>query len=423
MSTRAQPGLRARWVTIGVAALALALVSAQAAIGATGNLPGGTAIEVTIDDPAENLVIVVDDEDDLVDLTVSGTAEVGGAAVVKNPTLIYILDRSGSMNFQSSRVADCTGDGSLDLARVCQAEAVAFVNGLAAQPASPIGLTGVAAYSTGAQIYNVDLDPARAEDRFLVPPDYDGNDNDVPDLEDVVRGITATGSTNFSAGLDRALELIELSPYDVHRIIFISDGEANAGTNVAPYADAFGDGLGTVRIDSFAITGGAGCDRNPQGLGSLEEIATLGTVPGTCVDLEDDLSSLGFVVGGVLAAELTELTGSVDGGEEVTITDVTPELPEDGPVTVDYTWNVGELGIGEHEVCVTTTGSDGGGEGSVTECRTVTIMVEPEDGVYPPVPEVEVLPQVLYPPVPEVIAELEEAQPATPVTAKPDFTG
>lgn len=42
------------------------------------------------------------------------------------------------------------------------------------------------------------------------------------------------------------------------------------------------------------------------------------------------------------------------------------------------------------------------------------------DGVYPPVPELEPPLEAPSPPVPGVIAE---AQPATPVTAKPDFTG
>ena len=417
MSTRAQPGLRARWVTIGVAALALALVSAQAAIGATGNLPGGTAIEVTIDDPAEDLVIVVDDEDDLVDLTVSGTAEVGGAAVVKNTTLLYILDLSGSM--RSTARVDCTGDGSNNTRIVCQAEAVAALNDLAAQPTSPVGAVGFGSYDSVGEVYNLDLDDARSEDRLLVPPDYDGNNNGVPDVVDVVRGEGPRGATNFSAGLDQALLLLAEATTPVNRVVYISDGVANRGVDVTGYAGAF-DGFGSTQIDTFAITAGSGCDIGTGGrYGSLNDIATLGTSPGTCTEVED-LSDLSFVLGGVLASELTELTGSVDGGEEVTITDVTPELPEDGPVSVDYTWNVGELGIGEHEVCVTATGSDGGGEGSVTECRTVTITVEADDGLYPPVPEVEVLPQVLYPPVPEVIAE---AQPATPVAAEPDFTG
>ena len=68
------------------------------------------------------------------------------------------------------------------------------------------------------------------------------------------------------------------------------------------------------------------------------------------------------------------------------------------------------------------------GEGPVLSDVTVRTAAERDalgcagvgaatDGLYPPVLE------ELYPPVPDVIADLEEAQPATPVTAKPDFTG
>jgi trimeric autotransporter adhesin len=407
---------RRRATSIGVTALALAMLTAQAAIGATGNLPGGTAIEVTIDDPAEDLVIEVEDEDDLVDLTVTGTAEVGGAAVVKNTTLIYILDRSGSM--RSGAGVDCTGDASNDARLVCQAEAVAFVNSLAADPASPVGLTGIGAYASTGSIYDVDLDPDSPAPSYLVAPDYDGDGNGIADLEDVVRDeIDASGGTNFSAGLEQAKLLLTESPYDVHRVVFISDGRANRGGNVNDYAGAF-DHFGTTRIDSFAITSGSGCDIGSGGSrGSLIDIASLGTTPGTCTEVED-LSDLNLALGTVLASELTELTGSVNGGPAVALDDVAPALPQEGPVSVDYSWDVGALGVGVHELCVTATGSDGGGEGSVTECRTVTITVPAADGVYPPEPEV--LGEVLYPPAPEV---LEEATPATPVAAQPDYTG
>ncbi|MFU8841124.1 MAG: hypothetical protein ACNA8R_10435 [Nitriliruptoraceae bacterium] len=418
MAGTARSGTRGRKATsIGVTALALAMLTAQAAIGATGNLPGGTAIEVTIDDPAEDLVIEVEDEDELVDLTVTGTAEVGGAAVVKNTTLIYILDRSGSMTSLSG--VDCTGDGSNDSRLVCQAEAVAFVNGLAADLSSPVGLTGLGAYSSGGQIYNVD----RAGTSNLVAPDHDGDGNGVPDLEDTVRTITASGLTNFSAGLEQAEALLELSPYDVHRVVYISDGVANTGSNVTTFAGSF-DRFGTTRIDTFAITSGSGCDEGSGGThGSLGEVATLGTTPGTCIEVED-LSDLSFVLGTVLASELTELTGSVDGGPAVAIDSVVPALPEEGPVSVDYSWDVGALGVGVHELCVTATGSDGGGEGSVTECRTLTIALAGTEGVYPPEPEV--LGEVLYPPAPPAPVApdvLAEATPATPVAAQPDYTG
>lgn len=352
-------------------ALTVALVAAAgtAALGAEGSLPGGTSLSVGIVDPADGLTIAVEDEADTVDLTVTGSASLAGTDAVKNTTLIYILDLSGSMTAGAG--VDCTGNGSNDNRLVCQAEAVAFLNSLAANPASPVGWTGVGTYASGGSTHNVDLAPDG--DRLLVPPTYDGNNNGIPDLEDVVRAFIAGGLTNFTAGLDQALTILARSTTPVNRIVYISDGQPNAGSNVNTYAGRF-DAYGTTRIDSFAITSGSGCGLGSTQYGNLNDIATLGTQTGTCVEVKD-LSDLNFVLGQVLSSELLSLEGSVNGGDAQAIVDVTPELPEDGPVTADFSWDVSDLAVGQHELCVTATGVDGGGEGDVTECVTVTVEV------------------------------------------------
>ena len=360
-----------RVTVILTCALVLALMVVTAALGAEGNLPGGTAIELDIDDPATDRTIDVDDEDATVDLTLTGTASIGGAAVVKNTTLVYILDLSGSMTAGAG--VDCTGNGFSDNRLVCQAEAVAFVNGLAADPGSPIGFTGVGSYSSSGAVHNVDLDPARTSDRLLVAPDYDGDSNGTPDIEQVVRGLGAGGLTNFSAGLDQALKLLDESTTPVNRVVYISDGQPNTGTDVRGYAGDF-DGFGTTRIDTFAITTGSGCS-NSSSFGSLNDIAAL-TPGGTCTEVED-LADLNFVLGQVLSSELTGLHGTIDDGEQQTLTTVTPELPQGGPATAAFTWEAGTFGVGTYELCVTASGVDGGGEGSVEDCRTITIA-EPE---------------------------------------------
>lgn len=368
IGTRTTRGHR-RGITVYTTALILAMIGVGAALGAEDNLPGGTAIAVTIDDPGADVTIYVDDEGDTVDLTLTGTAGVGGTAVVKNTTLIYVLDLSGSMT--SGAGVDCTGDGFNNNRLVCQAEAVAFVNDLARAPGSPIGFTGVGTYATAGDIHNVDLDPARPADRYLVAPEYDGDGDGTPDLEQVVRGLGASGLTNFSAGLDQAILLLERSTTPVNRVVYISDGQPNRGTDVRDYAGRF-DAFGTTRIDSFAITTGSGCS-NTSTLGSLDDIAAL-TPGGTCTEVED-LADLNFVLGQVLSSALTDLTGTVDGGSPVPLTSVAPSLPQDGPAAVDYTWEAGEFGVGSYEFCVTASGADGGGEGSITQCRTVTIAV------------------------------------------------
>lgn len=105
--------------------LALAFLVPASVSAADGSLPGGTSLSVDIDEPADGLTIEVDDDDATVDLTVTGSASLAGADAVKNTTLIYILDVSGSMNAGAG--VDCNGDGTDDTRRICQARAVAHV--------------------------------------------------------------------------------------------------------------------------------------------------------------------------------------------------------------------------------------------------------------------------------------------------------
>lgn len=53
-------------------------------------------------------------------------------------------------------------------------------------------------------------------------------------------------------------------------------------------------------------------------------------------------------------------------------TDIEPDLPAEDPVTATFVHSV-PLSTGIYEICVRATGSDSGGEGSVTDCIDVTI--------------------------------------------------
>lgn len=374
-ASRTQRWKQQPWLVVTLAlGLALAFLVPASVSAADGSLPGGTSLSVDIDEPADGLTIEVDDPAETVDLTVTGSASLAGADATKNTTLIYVLDLSGSMGFSWS-TTDCTGDGNEELYLECQALAVEFLNDLAADPSSPVGWTGVATYSSANNLrtdaHNADLDPGRDDDRLLVPPEYDGDGNGVADLVDVVKGFDSGGGTNFEAGLWEALRILDESTTPVNRLVFISDGQAGSGDSTNLSGEF--DGFGTTRIDTFAITEGSGCD---AGSDPLEEVALLGSEPGTCTEVED-LSDLNFVLGQVLSSELLSLEGSVNSSDAQTIDDVTPDLPAQGPVTADFSWDVSDLGVGQHELCVTATGADGGGEGSVTECVTVTVEVPP----------------------------------------------
>jgi len=66
------------------------LGTATEASTASGNLPGGTSIKVTIDNPTHNLTVPP------TPLAVDGTAEIGLGVSVANTLLVYTLDVSGS---------------------------------------------------------------------------------------------------------------------------------------------------------------------------------------------------------------------------------------------------------------------------------------------------------------------------------------
>src|SRR4051812_27640287 len=85
-----------------IGSTALILVGGAAADVENGNLPGGTAISVAITAPADGTVFQLGDP-----VPINGTAAVGTGVTVKDTTVIFVIDRSGSMG--DSAGVDCDG--------------------------------------------------------------------------------------------------------------------------------------------------------------------------------------------------------------------------------------------------------------------------------------------------------------------------
>jgi hypothetical protein len=103
-----------------------------------------------------------------------------------------------------------------------------------------------------------------------------------------------------------------------------------------------------------------------QGYGTLNQIKDKGA-GGTCTQVTD-IQSLPDVVPGIVASELLSLEISVDGGAGAALDEVAPAPPLEGPVSVTFTHALPGLMPGVHDLCVTASGTDAGGEGSVTDC-------------------------------------------------------
>lgn len=386
-----------RRAALGVAlGSSLALLAGSAATAVDGTLPGGTGISVTITNPASELTIEVPTASDTANVPIEGVASVGGEGGSQNTSVLFILDTSGSM--ASGAGVDCTGDGIDDNRQVCQGAAVANAIASFDDPALPVGFVGIGSYASFGTVHDLDFGTDGAQ--LLVAPGLDGDANGTADPIEVATSLPASGGTSFNAGLDQALVLLGESTTAANRVIFVSDGEASA--NIAAYEGAF-DAFGATRIDTFAVTTGSGCA--PDSTSGLTAIAEL-TTGGTCTELED-ISDLAVAFEEIVATELIDLTATLDGDAA---TDVfTVGLP--GPVSDHpFQWEAQNLSVGTHEVCVTARGSDGSGEGTVTDCRTIHVVTASDTtgttGTTPP-----------------STVGAGTATPATPVSGSATYTG
>lgn len=373
---------------------ALALVAGSAATAVDGTLPGGTGISVTITDPADEVTIEVPTATDTANVPIVGEASVGApGAAQRQTTVVFVLDASSSMN--STAGVDCDGDGSNDSRRVCQAEAVAHAVTTFMAPGSPVDKVGVVTFGATGTI--IDLGGSNLADPSQA-------------VIDTVRGLATNQSfTRYNLGLDRTIELLGESTSPVNRVLFVSDGVGSG--DLTTYAGAF-DAFGSTRIDSFAISSSVACDAG--GASSLTNVAGL-TAGGTCTEV-DDVSALAGVIDEVVgSSELIDITATLNGDEASDVFAVN----EPGPVASHpFDWEAQNLAVGTHEVCVTARGADGTGEGTVTDCRTINVVVASDEQPTDPTDSTD-------PTDPGGSGGVGAgtATPATPVSAQPSYTG
>lgn len=346
----------------GMAAVAALAVFTGTAVAVDGQLPGGTSISVDIASPAEDTVFPQGP------VTVTGTAAVGAAPVVKDTALTYVVDVSGSTG------ASC--DGTPRTVVQCEVEASIALNAIAAPPGSVIGTVGAVLFGSSADV--ADVQPAGGN-QILTGPATDQNSNGIRDIEEVLGSLTvgsvgqftpkavATG-TFFPDAVVKTTTVTNAQTENRKIVAFLSDG-ASSG-NVNPALDAV---PANVDIYTFAVGGGASCNFGDYNA-SLQIIAD--RTGGTCTAVPDP-ANLPNVLPQLLASKLTHLTASVNGGGSVPVTNVTPAPPQTGPASVNYTFTTGNLPSGRHEICITAHGEDNGGTGSVTDCVHVIINDPP----------------------------------------------
>ncbi|HEX6345396.1 choice-of-anchor P family protein [Umezawaea sp.] len=365
--------MRPRHSAVAVLTAFTLVVSAGQAFAVDGNLPGGTGISVAITTPADGTVLPPGP------VTVTGTASIGQGQPVANTSITYVLDVSGST---SAGVAagcggDQNGDGAPNQILDCEVAAARALN------AQAVGLGTVA--QVGAAVFGsagatADVAPA-AGDQLTTTPGADTNANGTRDVEEVLASANnnpgglglftarapGSGSTNFADGITKSTTVATASTTPRKLVVFLSDGMNNGPAIAGP--------LGAVPADldyfTFAVGTGSSCG---SGANTLQQIAD--ATGGTCTNVPD-VAQLPAILPGVISSTLTALTLRVDGGAPIAVTSTTPALPQNGPAAVTYTVDTPALAAGTHELCVTAAGTDGGGNGDVTDCTTITVNAPP----------------------------------------------
>jgi hypothetical protein len=400
----------------GLALLAAAAL-ALAVAGGAAVLPGGTSIDAAVTFPHDGDVLPAGP------LVATGTASVGTGQAVANTTLIYIVDVSGSTQSPTGGSAcpnqnayDTTPNTVLDceLLAVHDLNQAAIATGTVAQVGligfagtgtdTPASITSAAALDLSSDTGEQKLvDPAQATfpgiafhpwtagtdldwvlmSAYLasgvIPPGWPGH----PSGTDGFTLFTqhAVGAqTNYYAALQVLRDLIPSVTTPQTQVVFLSDGVPNLTVSGQPLQNILAQLPATwpntkLTIDTFAIVGsGSTCGTaSPTLNGSLNQIAA--HFGKTCVPLADPENAT-TAVPDVIASKLTDAGLTVDGTP--TPTTVSPALPANGPVTASLASGSLNLPTGDHTVCATASGSDGGGAGTAgPNCVTFTIKKAP----------------------------------------------
>jgi hypothetical protein len=347
-----------------IAGLALAGILAAAPMAQAdtthGNLPGGTSISVGISAPTDGALIASPPGD----VSLSGTASVGQGVPVANTTLVYVVDRSGSTQTLNGCGGNQNGDSRSNSVLDCEIAAARALNDQAIASGT-VGQVGAVFFDSAAQIQDAS---AAAGFQGLTGPATDADGNFNPDIEDRLQTATIGENTDFEAAVRQACALVQQSTNPNNIVVFLSDGVATDGGNAL---DDVPCGPKTATFHTFAVGSGSSCTDTGGGRGSLQQIAA--DTGGSCT-VVTNVASLPDVVPGLIASQLTKLELTVDGGAPQDISGSTsPSLPQNGPASVTYSTSVSGLASGNHTLCVTAHGSDGGGTGSVTHCHDVVV--------------------------------------------------
>jgi uncharacterized protein DUF11 len=371
--------------------MAYPLSTPTRAAAASGSLPAGTGFSLSIDGPADNTVIPPGP------VTVTGSASVQKGTGTPNTAAIYVLDLGDRSNKDSGTFhGECSGQNTrLD----CQKSYVPELND-AAIDGGGVPKSGLVGYA-GRGGFIAFVTPNRGT---LTSPSANSTGEFREDIEHVGFSAIAheaadttvvSGFLEFSPGvievddavsdsadgLRMALQLAAESGMPNVVMVYMASG---AVTNVPNFNGVVDTIPANVHVYPVVIGARDTCDATYLALanrtgGTCSTPKNQFTGGGTnVVDGPFGIGDAPDVLANLLASRMNSLTVSVDGGAATPVGSVTgASLPARGPVNVTYSTTVPNLPPGRHSICVNLNAHDSGGNGSLSECRTVTVNQPP----------------------------------------------
>jgi hypothetical protein len=316
-----------------------------------GTLPGGTSIGANLDTL----------EGERGSLSVAGSVDVGEGSAATNTSIAYVVDVSGSAGNAGGPCGDVNGDRRSNTVLDCELAAALKLHE-EVTASGTVDKVALITFSTGANA--VDLDPTSAVST-LVSPTKDADGNGTSDIVQAIKRVTGSGGTNFIPPVRTSCQLLATTGSPNLVTAFMSDGQGSGSLKTALPCDP------PVTFHAFAVGSGSKCSSGSAVGSRLIDMATLSG--GTCTDVPV-VADLPDILPTVIRSRVTKVTWSIDGQEPVDISD-SLALPQDGPATLDVVLDLPTgLSSGQHRVCLTVTGEDGGGTSSETTCSDITTV-------------------------------------------------
>ena len=239
------------------------------------------------------------------------------SGILSGDDAVFVVDISGSAgnNFGGDSVGDLNNHGGADTILDAQIDAFMTLNQeLITRGLGNISKVGIVAYSSDATI--VDMNPALSGTQQYTTPLADKNNNDILDVNEALSQLVHGGTTNFEAGLSKAIDVVIASgtPIGNGNVIFLSDGVQNSGGSFVDEASDLVNTYG-VNLRAFGVGLGSSLEQlqeiDPSAVQFSNTNELLSVFGGVSVDRDIDYFTFSPAVDGNYVIDIT-FDGSVN---------------------------------------------------------------------------------------------------------------